>query len=184
MKSMIRFRRRLAPLIIGLAILAQGCASEPGSETATLPARILSPAPPVSGSLSSCPFGPPRASSIGGRSFVNVMQDHVPRWLPAGMGLVEAFGVSGDGARGGAYFADAHCREVELWFWKSGAVGSGHRLGAWLVHESQRGGCVNAVLGKAVCIDYRAPVPGGSIGVQTMGLSRSQGASIVVSIPL
>jgi hypothetical protein len=111
------------------------------------------------------------------------MKDHVPRWLPDGMGLVEVIG-PGPGANGGAYFADANCREIELWFWKGGALGSGARMGAWTVEESGPSDCSNSVLGEGVCIDYHAPVDGGSIGVQMMGIPRSQGDRIANSIPL
>lgn len=111
------------------------------------------------------------------------MQDHVPRWLPDGMGIVEAFGPNGP-ANGGAFFADANCREIELWFWKSADVGSGPRMGAWTVDESGPSDCSNAVLGAGACIDYHARVAGGSIGVQMMGVARSEGDRIVRSIPL
>lgn len=109
------------------------------------------------------------------------MQHHVPHWLPPGMGLVEAFG-PGNGALGGAYFADARCREVELWFWKSG-VGSGPRLGPWTINADAPG-CYNAVLGTGRCLDYHAKVSGGSIGVQMMGIPRSEGDKLVQSIPV
>jgi hypothetical protein len=99
------------------------------------------------------------------------------------MGLVEAFGPRG-GANGGAYFADANCREIELWFWKSSDVGSGQRMGAWAVVESGPGDCSNAVLGEGTCIEYHARVDGGLIGVQLMGIPRSEGDRIVNSIPL
>jgi hypothetical protein len=111
------------------------------------------------------------------------MQNYVPHWLPDGMGLVDAFG-SGWGAKGGAHFADARCREIELWFWESSDVGSGQHVGAWVVQQSKPKACGNAVLGEAMCLEYRGRVADGAIGVQMMGLSRPDGDRIVRSIPL
>jgi hypothetical protein len=133
--------------------------------------------------MSFCPLGIARASTIPADSLGDVMANHVPTWLPRGMGLVEAFG-SGEGFSGGAYFADVRCREVELWFWRSADVGDGERMGPWVVQESSPGDCFNAVLGSARCIIYNTVVHGGSVGVQMMGLERAEADKIVRSIPL
>jgi hypothetical protein len=130
-----------------------------------------------------CPFGTARASTIPAGSLGDVMANHVPTWLPRGMGLVEAFG-SGDGSSGGAYFADVECREVELWFWESSEAGDGERLGPWVVEEGSPGDCFNAVLGSARCINYHTVVDGGSVGVQIMGLERAEANKVILSIPL
>jgi hypothetical protein len=111
------------------------------------------------------------------------MDNHLPRWLPEGMGLVAAFG-PGAGSHGGAFFADAHCREMEVWFWESTDIGPGQEMGAWTVVVSRPNACGNAVLGTGRCIEYHARVDRGSIGVQMMGIPRSQGYRIVQSIPL
>ena len=111
-----------------------------------------------------------------------VVDDHVPRWLPEGMGLVFAFG-PGEDSFGGAYFADIGCREIELWFWDSTDIGSGEHVDGWMVSESGPHDCGNDVLGTARCIDYAHVVDGGQIGVQMMGISRGEGDRIVRSIP-
>ena len=147
-----------------------------------VPSLLLSPAPRPPGSLHQCPFELARASVIPPASLAPEMQNHVPHWLPSGMGLVEAFG-PGNGALGGAYFADARCREVELWFWKSTDVGAGPRVGAWTVTASPHA-CANALLLVSLCLDYHAKVQGGSIGVQMMGIPRSEGDKLVQSIPV
>jgi hypothetical protein len=98
------------------------------------------------------------------------------------MGLVEAFGPGQ--ALGGAYFADAGCREVQLWFWPSSDLGEGEGMGPWVVHVSGPRACSNSVLGTGRCIDYHTAVDGGSISVQMMGLDRAVGDKIVQSIPL
>jgi hypothetical protein len=170
-----------ASALCAVMLASVACTSAP---TPSVPTRILSPAPAVEkGVLHDCPFGPPRASTVAARSLDGVMQDHIPRWLPAGMGLVEAFG-PGEGSLGGAYFADGTCREIQLWFWESSDSGSGETMGSWRVEASGPRGCGNAVLGSGACIDYHARVDGGSIGVQMMGVPRSQGDRVVQSIPL
>jgi hypothetical protein len=173
-------RGRIAVAVLGVSALAASCtfrAPDP------VPSRILSPAPRLTGSFGECVFAPPRASSISPEALANVMEDHVPRWLPDGMGLVMAF-APGWGAKGGAFFSDERCREIELWFWRSTAVGSGQEMGAWRVSVSGPDACENPVLGNARCIEYHARVAGGSIGVQMMGIPRSEGDRIVDSIPV
>jgi hypothetical protein len=173
----------LARAVVGLVVMmavSTACASDPPPPVT---ARVLSPAPAVSkGVLHGCPFGPPRASTVPAGSLGDVMQGHVPRWLPSGMGLVEAFG-PGEGSQGGAYFADGQCREIQLWFWNSSEI-AGEAMGPWRVEASGPHGCGNAILGNGACIDYHARVDGGSIGVQMLGVSRPEGDRVVRSIPL
>jgi hypothetical protein len=134
--------------------------------------------------MEECPFGLARASSIDARSLVDVMDGHLPHWLPEGMGLVAAFGPS-EGAHAAAYFADIRCRELELWFWDSEGTGSGERVGPWVVtDESGPKDCFNAILGPGRCIYYAGSVDGGHIGVQMMGIPRREGDRIVQSIPI
>jgi hypothetical protein len=110
------------------------------------------------------------------------MDGHVPTWLPAGMGLVQAFGSSW--ARGGAYFADSRCREVELWLLRSrGQLDGPDRTGSWVVDESAPRACGNAVLGDGRCIDYHVNVDSGQVVVQMMGIERGVADRIVESIP-
>jgi hypothetical protein len=75
-------------LFVSLLVSMSACISEPN----LVRDPVLSPAPRPSGGMQECPFAPPRASSI--ESLPDVMDDHVPRWLPVGMGLVFAFGPS------------------------------------------------------------------------------------------
>jgi hypothetical protein len=153
------------------------------STPSPIPSSVLSPAPSVAGGR--CPFGLARVNTVDPSSLEDVMRDHVPRWLPDGMGLVEAFG-SSTLVRGGAWFADDRCREVELWwFWRSTSRVSGpDRTGRWVVEESRPRACANLTLGEARCIYYRTNVEGGQIGVQMMGVDRAVGDRIVRSIPL
>ena len=167
--------------VVAIVVVAISASCTFGTEP-LVPVRVLSPAPSPGGAAGYCPFGIARASSIPSESLVDVMADHVPRWLPDGMGLVEAFG-PGE-ASGGAYFADVNCREVQVWFWRSSDLGQGERMGAWVVNVSGPRDCGNSVLGSSRCIDYHAEVDGGSVGVQMMGLERAEGDRIVESIPL
>ena len=170
--------------VVALAACTQSTPTVPTRGPAPLPSLVLSPAPHPPGAFHQCPFGPARASEIPPATLASVMQNHVPHWLPQGMGLVEAFGPGFVGSLGGAYFADARCREVELWFWKSTDVGSGPRLGPWTVNADVPNGCGNAVLGDGRCLDYRVRVAGGSVGVQMMGIPRHEGDQVVSSIPI
>jgi hypothetical protein len=172
------FPSRLVILVV--AVMGAACTTD---TEPSVPTRVLSPAPSPSGEMSFCPFGTSRASSIPPESLADVMANHVPASLPAGMGLVGAFGPS-EGSPGGAYFADAQCREIQLWFWDSSELGDGERMGPWAVEVSGPGDCGNSVLGSSRCIEYHAAVDGGSIGVQMMGLERAEGDKIVQSIPL
>jgi hypothetical protein len=45
-------------------------------------------------------------------------------------------------------------------------------------------GCGNQVLGSANCLDYYAAATTGSVGFHAMGLDRTEGDRIVLSIPL
>jgi hypothetical protein len=182
--SHVRARRNVArgSLLVGCLLLAvTACTSE---NPPSFPEQVLSPAPQPSGAIARCPFGLPRASSIAAGSLAEIMDGHIPHWLPEGMGLVSAYGLS-HGAHGAGYFADAQCREMELWFWESERIGSGERIGPWVVTEmSGPRDCFNAVLGHARCINYAGRVEGGHIGVQMLGIPRSEGDRIVRSIPI
>ena len=145
---------------------------------------VLAPAPSPPGPLGYCPFGMARAERISTGSLLRVMADHLPHWLPDGMGLVQGYGPEAPGEFGCALFADARCREIDLRRSTSFDLGSGQRVGPWTVAASGPGDCGNLILGPARCISYRALVEGGSISIQMMGISRSDGDRIVGSIPL
>jgi hypothetical protein len=132
--------RVLAAISLLIVLVADSCTSE---RPAPVPARILSPAPRPPVKTHECPYAPSRASSVTPKELAGVLDDHVPRWLPEGMGLVFAFG-PGDASFGGAYFANIRCREIELWFWDSTGVGSGEGVDGWVVSESGPHDCGNA----------------------------------------
>jgi hypothetical protein len=112
------------------------------------------------------------------------MADHLPHWLPDGMGLVQGYGPEAPGEFGSALFADARCREIDLRRSTSSDLGSGQRVGPWTVAAGGPGDCGNLILGPAQCISYRTVVEGGSLSIQMMGIPRSDGDRIVGSIPL
>lgn len=181
----MRWRVLLAvvPSLVMTSACTRSTTSVPPSDPAHELSLVSSPAPRPSGAFDQCPFGVPRASQIPPANLAATMRAHVPHWLPDGMGLVEAFG-PGEGSLGGAYFADKNCREVELWFWESSDVGAGPLVGPWTVNTDVPDGCGNAVLGGGRCLDYSVDVEGGSIGVQMMGIPRSEGDQVVQSIPV
>src|SRR5207248_10505555 len=109
-------RHIVSVAVLGCAVAIASCTSTTPAPPIPLPTSVLSPAPRLTGTLHRCPFYPPRANEVLPTTLLSVMQDHVPRWLPGGMGIVEAFGPNGP-SNGGAFLADANCREIELWFW-------------------------------------------------------------------
>jgi len=171
-------------IAIALAVVLLAGFGSAATTRPPVPGSVLATAPSPSSKFDQCPFGPSRSKAIPPASLAGVMQDHVPHWLPGGMGLVDSFG-SGWGSIGGAYFADARCREIEVFLWMStDGPSSGTALGPWKITADEPGGCGNAVLGSGRCLDYRVKVEGGVVGVQMMGLDRSEGDRVVLSIPV
>jgi hypothetical protein len=60
----------------------------------------------------------------------------------------------------------------------------GKRFGDWYVVESAPNDRGNAVLAGASCLNYTAPVDGGIIALNMMGLERDECDRIADSIPL
>src|SRR6185312_5728891 len=94
--------------------------------SAPLPATgVLSPAPSLQHALSyDCgtqAVGLVRFEQIDPASLVEVMDGHLPTWLPDGMGLAEAYGEGWfhPGGLGGARLRDAACRVVEIRYYAS-----------------------------------------------------------------
>jgi hypothetical protein len=112
------------------------------------------------------------------------MSGHLPEWLPNGFGLVGAWQTTPQGA--GAIWVDATCREVSVWFSRTGTINDSPVLsvGPWAVIDDVPDGCGNAVMGMGRCVDYQAAASPGQVSVQTIGMERSVGDYIVLSIPL
>jgi hypothetical protein len=163
-------------LVAVVVLVVSSCTGSSGGPK-PVPTQILSPAP------RNCPFAPARASTVSASSLSTRMSDHVPRWLPSGMGLVEAFG-SGDGAIAGGYWADGRCREVQVYLFPGGhGMWTGVKVGGWTLTRSSPYDCSNTVLGSAQCLVYHAMVSEGLLDVQMMGIDRQEGDRIVLSIP-
>jgi hypothetical protein len=146
---------------------------------------LAGPEGPAVSAIHGCPFGPSRAEPLRGTSLIEVMDGHVPSWLPEGMGCALAFGEGWDGIVGGAYLSDANCREVTMWYAQTNERPTeGERFGDWYVVESAPNDRGNAVLGGASCLNYTAPVDGGIVALNMMGLERDECDRISDSIPL
>lgn len=165
-------------LVAGAVIAAVAAASCTLAAPHPPPTQVLSPVP------RSCAFGPIRASRIPASSLAERMAGHMPSWLPPGMGLVEAFG-PGAGSVAGAYWADAGCREIEMYLFRGSDsnFGSGPRVGAWTVTADAANACYNPVLGSGRCLTYHARVSDGILDVEMMGIERPEGDRIIRSIP-
>jgi hypothetical protein len=110
------------------------------------------------------------------------MGGHVPQWLPPSFGLEGAWT---DGKSIWATWIDGTCREITVVVADRGHSWdySGPRVGPWVVAVDAPG-CGNQVLGQANCLDYYASVTTGRVGFHSMGLDRTEGDRIVLSIPL
>jgi len=167
------YDRSVKSVVLSLFVVLSlsACTGSPTVET------VLSPAP------TECPGGIVRADNIPASELVEQMRGHVPAEFPTGFGLVAAW-QEGDGMEGAAVWADEMCREVFIGLWPgdtSPRVGT--KVGDWVVTAGEPGGCGNAVLGPARCLEYHARVDEGTVGLRMMGMDRVEGDVIVLSIP-
>lgn len=129
-----------------------------------------------------CPALLIRADAIKPSQLGKTMRGHIPNWLPQDFGLHHSFG-AGDGILGGAAWHDNRCREVLLIFWASlDDQFEGPRVGRWTLTVDAPGECGNNILGMSRCLTYHAAVSGGTLGLQMVGLERSDGDRIAESI--
>ena len=152
------------------ALLAGGCTARPEA--------LPSPAP------TPCPEGIVRADSARVTELADRLQGHVPEHLPAGFGLANVWG-RGDWALGSATWTDDRCRMITVALAVPlGAIPPGPRLGEWVVTINAAGQCGNGVLGDARCLRYAARVDNMTLWVIMIGVDRSQGDDVVLSIPV
>jgi hypothetical protein len=151
------------------ALLAGGCTARPEA--------LPSPAP------TPCPEGIVRADTARVTELADVLQGHVPEHLPAGFGLAEVWG-RGDRTLGDARWTDGRCRTIEVLLAVPGALPPGPRLGEWVVAINAAGQCGNGVLGEGSCLRYVARVDNHTLWVNMIGVDRSQGDGVVLSIPV
>jgi hypothetical protein len=171
--------RGTLPLATFAALLA-ACTS--GSVPPTVDTTTGSP-PILVAAPRTCPLPMERGNTVPANQIVDAMDGHVPQWLPTGFGLAGGWT---DGHGTWATWTDGDCREVTVSSDHGGPAegASGPQVGSWVVTADAPGQCANAVLGSATCLDYQAPAPLGSVGVQAMGLERPEGDRVVQSIPL
>ena len=130
-----------------------------------------SPAP------TSCPQGIHRSGVANVKDIDRVLYGHVPRWLPAGFGLLTLY------ADHSVVWSDRHCREVELGVYGDGDMDpAAAAVGRWRVIADAANGCGNTVLGRGRCLDYQTKIGHHVITVQMMGVERPAGDRIVRSI--
>jgi hypothetical protein len=111
------------------------------------------------------------------------MGGHVPMWFPdTNFGLVSAWSMEGGPTVSSTFatWTDQRCRTVNVAFYpdESGPT-------SWKAQYDKLDACGNGVMGIGECIGYRVGLPtSGSLGVQTIGLSRTEADQLVQSIPL
>lgn len=151
-------------------LLAGGCTARP---------EALPPPAPTP-----CPEGIVRADSAQVTELADRLQGHVPEHLPGGFGLAYVWG-RGERTLGSATWTDERCRAITVTVGVPvGALPSGPRLGDWVVTINATGQCGNGVLGDARCLRYAARADNLELWVLMIGVDRSQGDDVVLSIPV
>lgn len=161
----VRWRR-----LVVAVLLTGGCTARPEA--------LPSPAP------TPCPEGIVRADSARVTELADRLQGHVPEHLPTGFGLAHVWG-SGDRTLGSATWTDEQCRTILVALTAPvGDLPAGPRLGEWVVTINAAGQCGNGILGDARCLRYAARADNLTLWVLMIGVDRSQGDDVVLSIPV
>jgi hypothetical protein len=151
---------------------------QPSGQPTSLPPSIPAAAP------RDCPIGLAvlRGAHVPTAMTLEVMKEHVPHWLPDGFGLIGTWHQENGAAW--AMWADNDCRELTI-FYDPHRVSAtpGPQVGSWTVTADAARGCANAILGTARCLQYQTNASDGSLGIQAMGIDRSEGDRIAQSIP-
>jgi hypothetical protein len=101
-----------------------------------------------------------------------------------GFGLAHVWG-SGDRTLGSATWTDEQCRTITVALTAPvGDLPAGPRLGEWVVTINAAGQCGNGILGDARCLRYAARADNLTLWVVMIGVDRSQGDEVVLSIPV
>lgn len=162
----------LVPCLIAAACSATQPAPSP------LPNLLLVSAPRA------CPFAIERGDAVPRDLIALRMQGRLPSWLPAGFGFVGSWT---DKTGTWVTWTDDRCREVTVAY--SPGQGASEppnrpRVGLWTVSVDAPGACGNEVLGTATCLGYDAASSNAVVGMQAMGIERTEGDRIALSIPL
>jgi hypothetical protein len=180
--------RRCACAVIPAILMALSFAACTGSPP---PATgLTSPAPSLSNELYySCGIA---SFNVGMQetdpgSLIEVLDGHVPSWLPSGMGLAQAYGPGGftPGVLGGADLRDAACRQIRIRYGgSSGESHAGDTFAAWHVTMRSNRGCGESRDQTCPTIWYTARGDHSTLTVTTFGIQRPEADRIVNSIPL
>ena len=160
-------------IVAVVLIVAAGCTREEDR----VPEMLLTPAP------RECPHSLVRAGdSANPLDIGEGLHGHLPERLPRGFGLMGVWAEGGP-QLGSAMWTDRACREIAITVWQfHNLPRAGPRLGDWVVNESGPHDCGNAVLGDGRCLRYYAVLDGRRVEVFMMGVERSDGDPIVLSI--
>lgn len=177
-----------AALTVGLTAIAWVfVAFRPSTEAPILGDQpVLSPAP-----RTDCPIGLVRSPSVSKTEFLRLSEGYAPTWMPEGFGVLATFGPdpAADGFAAHGVWSDARCRLVEFMF-NPNWVARDHSqpdprasVGPWVVGTDVPDGCGNAILGEdESCLRYSTVTADGLLSLAMMGLDRSEGDRIALSI--
>ena len=154
------------------------------------PRTVLDPSAATAPAPRDCPMGIFRDRPVHSAQASRLMRGHLPTALPPGFGIQVALEFSSlESVRGAQIiWTDGRCRMVTVSFvlTEEPHVFSDivDRVGPWVVEYDKPRACANAVMGMGRCTGYGAEVEDGVVGVQTIGLSRTEADALVRTIPL
>lgn len=168
---------------VAMVLLLAACTSD--EPTSVIPApNVVSPAPsplPRFGMNGECVVGLIRADHVAGRDLLDLLDSHVPTWLPEGFGLFIGWKVEGGAvgeASNGGIWTDEQCRQVRLDVFPGAAGDESPRLdGAWVLTD--RGECTFGPVRHVSCLTYHAQANGDALSLTAVGLSDGDTARVV-----
>lgn len=133
---------------------------------------------PATGAALECTAPWVRGDKAPNEDASSVLRDHVPTWLPPGLGLVDVY--EGDEAR--VRWASGDCRQLFV----STSPSGGSPVESWSPLDggsAEAATCYSPELGDAECWSTSRDFGDVQISLQTLGLGREETERIIESIP-
>lgn len=128
-----------------------------------------------------CPMRLERATSVPPEETAFALHGHLPTWFPDTVfGLDGTWSTTGVITSSWATWTDERCRSITVAYNPSNRGPTD-----WKLQYDKVDSCGDKSVRWGECIGYRVALPaGGSLGVQTIGLSSDEALHLVQSIPL
>ena len=147
-----------------------------GERVGMLPSSVTSPAPQSTSECRSIPLV--RAEQSGPDALPETLGSYIPTYMPDGAGLFGTWHETLAEHGPGAVWVTEDCRTVKVTLVETKRP----REGPWKIWMSRR--CTVASIGKTMCIDASADVPGTHLNLTTAGFSENEAMRIAESIEL